>query len=65
MSTNQILATIFEVVIIPLLGVLTGFFIKWINAKAQNIKVSTNNELVKKYIDILDKIIESTVISVN
>ena len=34
MELNEILATIWQVVIIPLLGVLTGYFIKWINLYA-------------------------------
>ena len=31
--TMELVAQIFEVCIIPLLGVLTAFFVKWVNVK--------------------------------
>lgn len=65
MELNEILTTIFKVVIIPLLSVLTGYLIKWINAKAKELKVKTDNEYAHKYIDMLQDTIINTVIAVN
>lgn len=65
MNVNELLQTIFQVVIIPLLTVLTGYAVKWINAKANEIKASTENEYAQKYITMLNDTITSTVIAVN
>lgn len=65
MDLNELLTTIFQVVVIPLLGVLTTFLVKWINAKANELKTNTDNELFHKYIDMLDKTITQSVIAVN
>ena len=65
MNVNELLQTIFQVVIIPLLTVLTGYAVKWINAKANEIKANTDNEYAQKYITMLNDTITSTVIAVN
>lgn len=65
MELNEILTTIFKVVIIPLLSVLTGYLIKWINAKAQELKATTDNTYAHKYVDMLQETIIKTVIAVN
>lgn len=65
MDTNEVLSTLFQVVIIPLLTVLTGFAVKWINAKAEEIKAKTSNGLFQKYLGMLDEAITSAVIAVN
>ena len=64
MSTNQILALVFEIVILPLLGVLTKFAINWLNAKANQIKEKTKSDLIDTYIDRLNDIISTTVVAV-
>ena len=56
---------IFITVIIPLLGVLTLYVIKWINVQAEKLKSQTNNELVIKYIDMLNSIIATCVVATN
>ena len=63
MDYNELITAIFQVCIIPLLGVLTSFFVKWVNAKAENLKAQTQNELQKKYLDMLDKSISQAVIA--
>ena len=64
-NINEMLQTIFQVVIIPLLTVLTGYAVKWINAKANEIKAKQKNEYVQKYVTMLNETITSAVIAVN
>lgn len=61
--TMELIAQIFEVCIIPLLGVLTAFFVKLINAKAAEIASASKNEIQKKYIEMLNDTITSCVIA--
>ena len=65
MDIHELLSSIFQVVIIPLLTVLTGYLIKWINAKANEIKNTTENETLQKYITMLNNTITTAVIAVN
>ena len=65
MEINEVLQTIFQVVIIPLLTVLTTYAVKWINAKANEIKAQTQNEYAKKYVSMLNDTITAAVIAVN
>ena len=62
---TEFIAQIFEVCIIPLLGVLTAFIIKWINAKSDEIKNKNENNLYEKYINMLTQIITDCVIATN
>lgn len=59
----ELLSQIFEVCIIPLLGVLTTFLIKWINSQMEKIKINTKNETEAKYISMLNDTITSCVIA--
>lgn len=59
----ELIAQIFEVCIIPLLGVLTGYFVKWVNAKSNEIQANTKNELEAKYIEMLNNTITDCVIA--
>lgn len=63
MNINLLLSEIFEVCIIPLLGVLTAYFVKWINIQSSKLKNDTENELQKKYIEMLDNTISDCVIA--
>ena len=65
MTTNELISTIFQVVILPLLTVLTGYAVKWINAKAKELKATTDNVYTHKYIEMLQDTIIKTVIAVN
>lgn len=65
MNWIEMLEKIFEVCIIPLLGVLTSYLVIWIRAQSQHIKERTNNELEKKYIDMLEGTISNCVIATN
>ena len=65
MEWTQLIADIFQVCIIPLLGVLTAFFVKWVNAKSNEIQIKVDNDLADKYIAMLDKTITDCVIATN
>ena len=56
---------VFQFVLIPLLPVLVGYLIKWINSKSEELKQKTNNENIQKYIKLLNDTIVATVVSVN
>ena len=59
----ELVTQIFEVCIIPLLGVLTAFFVKWVNAKTAEIADARKNETEKKYINMLNNTISDCVIA--
>lgn len=65
MVTNELISTIFQVVILPLLTVLTGYAVKWINAKAKELKATTDDVYAHKYIGMLQDTIVKAVIAVN
>lgn len=65
MELNELLTTITQMVIIPLLIALVGYAVKWINAKANELKANTKNEYAQKYILMLNETITSAVIAVN
>ena len=54
---------IFQVCIIPLLGVLTAYFIKFVNAKSAEIGTKVENETQKKYLEMLNSTITDCVIA--
>lgn len=56
---------IFQVCIIPILAVLTTFFIKWVNAKSIEIQNNIDDATLKKYISMLETTITSCVIATN
>ena len=60
-----LLTEIFEVCIIPLLGVLTAFLVKWLNSKSQEIQNKTKNDKFDKYIQMLNETIVDCVIATN
>lgn len=65
MTTVELLSKIFEVCIIPLLGVLVAYFTQFIKAKSAEISTKTDNELAKKYISMLSDTITQCVIATN
>ena len=65
MEFKELLTTITQTVIIPLLIALVGYAVKWLNAKANEIKTKTKDETTKKYISMLNDTIVSAVIAVN
>lgn len=65
MNYTQLITDIFQVCIIPLLGVLTAFFVKWVNAKSAEIKTNIDDTTLKKYMDMLTQTITDCVIATN
>lgn len=65
MNWLTILQEIFEVCIVPLLGILTTYFVKWVKIKTEEIQAKENNELYNKYIEMLSTTITSCVIATN
>lgn len=59
----ELISQIFELVIIPLLGVLTTYAVKLVNSKIAEIKTNTKNELETKYLIMLDQTISDCVIA--
>ena len=65
MEYTILISNIFQVCIIPLLGMLTTFFIKWVNAKSAEIQTNINDATLKKYMEMLTSTITDCVIATN
>ena len=65
MNWLEMLQQIFQVCIIPLLGVLTTYLVMFIKKKSVALQEQTDNELYKKYIALLDETITKCVIATN
>lgn len=65
MEWLTLLYEILQVCIIPLLGVLTTYIVKFINVKSEEIKATTDSELAAKYISMLTQTISDCVIATN
>lgn len=63
--SSELITQIFQVCIIPLLGVLTTFIVKWINVKSNQIQENNKNMLANKYIQMLTDTINSCVVATN
>lgn len=65
MDWLSILQQIFELCIIPLLGIVAKFVIEYIAQKKEQVKAQTDNELAQKYLDILNDTIAKCVTATN
>ena len=65
MDWMMMLYQIFELCIVPLLGVLTMYLVQFIRMKSQEITDKTENELADKYIQMLTDTITACVIATN
>lgn len=61
----EMLSDIFEVCILPLLAVLTGYAVQFIRAKSAETAARTENELAQKYIKMIEKTITDVIIATN
>lgn len=61
--TVALLTEIMEVVIIPLLGIITAYVVKWINIKIKDIADERDNAIEKKYLDMLSDTITDCVVA--
>lgn len=59
------IAELFDLVVVPLLAALTIYAVKWINAKANQIKAETDNEVLDKYLTMLTETITKCVVATN
>ena len=53
LNWSELLYQLFEIVLIPVIGVLTAYVVKLIKSKTEEIKVKHDNELLNKYLDML------------
>ena len=65
MNWLEMLYKILEVCVVPLLGILTVYAVKFIKVKSDEIKTRADNELADKYIDLLSTTISDCVIATN
>ncbi len=63
MTIDSIISSVFQLVIIPVLIILTKYLVSWISTKAEELKTKTNNELYNKYIDMLNQTVTNCVIT--
>lgn len=65
MEWLPLLYQILEVCIIPLLGILTAYFVKFINIKSVEIQNKVDNDNADKYISMVADTISACVIATN
>lgn len=65
MNWTEILQNLFVVVIIPLLGLITKYMVQFFAVKNEELKEKTDNEIFKKYFDMLNKTVTNCVIATN
>lgn len=65
MDWLEMLNKIFDVCIVPLLGILTTYLVQYIKVKQEEIAQNSKSELVKKYTEMAEKTITDCVIATN
>lgn len=65
MEWLPLLYEILQVCVIPLLGVLTAYIVKFINAKSAEIQHNVDNDMADKYIKMVADTISACVIATN
>ena len=65
MNYIELLSQIFEVCVLPLLGILTAYAVTFIQAKRDEIIIKSNNDLITKYSTMLAETIEACVLATN
>jgi hypothetical protein len=65
MDWLELLYKLVEVCLIPLLGILTAYAVKFIKIKGDEIAVKLNNEKANKYITLVSQTITDCVIATN
>ena len=65
MEWLPLLYEILQVCIIPLLGVLTAYIVKFINVKSLEIQANVNNDLADKYIAMVADTVAACVVATN
>ena len=65
MDYAELITTIFQICIIPLLGVLTTFLVKWLQIKSSELQIKMDNDVANKYMDMLTNTITECVLATN
>ena len=65
MNWTEILSDIFQVCIIPLLGVLTTYLVFLIKSKTSEIKTKTDDEFLRTCLSVLETTVINAVIATN
>lgn len=61
----ELLVQIFQVCIIPLLGVLTSFLVSYLKTKKEHIAETTDSEIARKYTEMIIDTVTRCVIATN
>lgn len=61
----ELLQEIAQVCLIPLFTVLTGYFIKWVNVKKEELKLATDDVNKKGLIDLIGNVVTECVLATN
>lgn len=62
---TQTITQLYELIIFPLLFVLSGFLIQFIKAKTTELKANASNEIQQKYLTMFENTITTCVIATN
>lgn len=65
MNWSELIASIFQVCLIPLLGILTKYFVAYIAMKSEEMQKQAKNELAQKYLQMAGETIMACVIATN
>lgn len=65
MEWMVILQQIFELCIVPLLGIITTYIVSYIRAKINELKINNSNETLVKYLNMLSTTVIECVIATN
>ena len=65
MEWMVILQQVFELCIVPLLGIITAYIVAFIRAKTAELKTTNSNEILVKYLDMLSTTVIECVIATN
>ena len=65
MNWTELISSIFQVCLIPLLGILTKYLVTFISMKAEEMKQKTSNETAQKYISMASETIMACVLATN
>ena len=65
MDWLELLNKIFDVCLVPLLGLLTTYLVTFLKSKIEQAKGATKNELLNKYLGILETTVVNCVVATN
>ena len=65
MNWNEIINMIFQVCLIPLLGIITKYIVEWVKNQSEQFQKQNENQLLDKYIKLAEGTISQCVIATN